>query len=82
MDWRRAYPTVACFSLWQGTNLLEIQFVVGISVAAYKLEIGSKRRTWTSADVRTLKSLARNKTRAKKIAKELKRTGGDTPKSI
>ncbi len=33
-----------------------------------------KRRSWTTADVRTLKTLARKKTRAGKIAKTLKRT--------
>jgi hypothetical protein len=33
-----------------------------------------KRRSWTTEDVRTLKSLARKKTRAGKIAKTLKRT--------
>jgi len=38
----------------------------------------AKRRSWTSSDVRTLKSLARKKTRATKIAKELKRTEGAT----
>jgi hypothetical protein len=37
-----------------------------------------KRRSWTSADVRTLKALARKKTRAGKIAKTLKRTEGAT----
>jgi hypothetical protein len=37
-----------------------------------------KRRTWTADDVRTLKSLARKKTRAGKIAKALKRTEGAT----
>ena len=38
----------------------------------------SKKRTWTSTDVRTLKSLARKKMRAGKIAKKLKRTEGAT----
>ena len=33
-----------------------------------------KRRSWTTADVRTLKTLAWKKTRAGKIAKKLKRT--------
>jgi hypothetical protein len=37
-----------------------------------------KRRPWTSADVRTLKTLARKRTRAVKIAKTLKRTEGAT----
>ena len=39
------------------------------------IKIG-KRRSWTTEDVRTLKALARKKTRAGKIAKELKRTEG------
>jgi hypothetical protein len=38
----------------------------------------SKRRAWTGADVRELKSLARQKKPAKKIAKTLKRTEGAT----
>jgi hypothetical protein len=37
-----------------------------------------KRRAWTSDSVRTLKTLARKKTRAAKIAKTLKRTEGAT----
>jgi len=39
---------------------------------------GSKRRPWTSVQVRELKSLARKKTPAGKIAKSLKRTEGAT----
>jgi hypothetical protein len=35
---------------------------------------GSKRRPWTAVQVRDLKSLARKKTPAKRIAKTLKRT--------
>jgi hypothetical protein len=38
----------------------------------------AKRRAWTTADVRELKSAARKKTPAKKIAKGLKRTEGAT----
>ena len=38
----------------------------------------SKRRSWTAADVRELKSAARKGTRARKIAKVLKRTEGPT----
>ena len=38
----------------------------------------SKRREWTPAQVRTLKTLARKKTHAAKIAKALKRTEGAT----
>jgi hypothetical protein len=36
------------------------------------------RRAWTSENVKTLKTLARRKTRASKIAKTLKRTEGAT----
>ena len=38
----------------------------------------SKRREWTPAQVRTLKTLARKKTHAARIAKTLKRTVGAT----
>jgi hypothetical protein len=37
-----------------------------------------RRRTWTSKDVRTLKKLAKKKTRAATIAGTLKRTEGAT----
>jgi hypothetical protein len=42
------------------------------------MENGSKRRAWTSVQVRELKSMARKKTPAPKIAKKLKRTEGAT----
>jgi hypothetical protein len=38
----------------------------------------SKRREWTSVQLRELKSLAKKKTPAKKIAKTLKRPEGAT----
>ena len=38
----------------------------------------TKRREWTSDNVRTLKMLARKKTRCHEIAKTLKRTEGAT----
>ena len=38
----------------------------------------SKRRAWTAEQVRTLRSLAKKKTRAASIAKKLKRTEGAT----
>jgi hypothetical protein len=37
-----------------------------------------KRRAWTVAEVRELKAMAKKKTPARKIAKELKRTEGAT----
>jgi hypothetical protein len=39
---------------------------------------GKKRRSWTAADVRGLKTMARKKAPAKRIAKTLKRTEGAT----
>jgi len=38
----------------------------------------SKRRAWTKADVRTLKTLAKKKIHASSIARTLKRTEGST----
>jgi hypothetical protein len=38
----------------------------------------TKRRAWTSEHERTLKTLARKRTKAAKIAKTLKRTEGAT----
>ena len=38
----------------------------------------AKRREWTSGDVRELKSLARKKTPAPRIARRLKRSEGAT----
>jgi hypothetical protein len=39
---------------------------------------GKKRRAWTAAQVRTLKSMARKKSPAANIAKSLKRSEGAT----
>ena len=39
---------------------------------------GSKKRAWTSVQVRELKTLARKKTSAARIAKKLKRSEGET----
>ena len=38
----------------------------------------TKRRAWSTTDVRTLKTLARRRTSAGNIAKKLKRTEGAT----
>jgi hypothetical protein len=43
---------------------------------AKKKKVG--RRAWTKADLRTLKSMAKDKQGVKKIAKALKRTPGAT----
>jgi hypothetical protein len=39
---------------------------------------GSKRRAWTYEQIRGLKTMARKKTSARKIAKKLRRTEGAT----
>jgi hypothetical protein len=44
------------------------------------MKIGSKRRTWTSVQVRELKSLSREKVPARLIARRLKRTEDATRK--
>jgi hypothetical protein len=42
------------------------------------VKISKKRRAWTSSQVRDLKTLARKKTPASRIAKTLKRSEGAT----
>jgi len=39
---------------------------------------GKKRRAWSAVDLRTLKSMAKKKSRAGSIAKSLKRSEGAT----
>jgi hypothetical protein len=43
-----------------------------------RMKNGKKRRAWTSVQVRELKTLAKKKVPAKRIAKTLKRTEGAT----
>lgn len=51
----------------------------GLTLGDYRMaKKTTKRRAWTSEQERTLKVLARKKTRAAKIAKTLKRTEGAT----
>jgi hypothetical protein len=53
----------------------------GQKICNYVREIivkNGKRRSWSTTDVRTLKSMARKKTPAGKIAKKLKRSEGAT----
>jgi hypothetical protein len=47
-------------------------------IEGYQMAKKSKRRAWTTAQVRTLKKLAKKKTSAKSIARTLKRTEGAT----
>ena len=49
-----------------------------LSYMESRMKNGSKRKAWTSVQVRELKTLARKKTPAGRIAKKLKRTEGAT----
>jgi hypothetical protein len=58
-----------------------LKLVPAISTGAYmeiRMKDGSKRRAWTAVQVRDLKTMARKKTPAGRIAKKLKRTEGAT----
>jgi hypothetical protein len=55
-------------------SCLEVSFISG-GIMAKK---ASKRREWTKDDVRGLKTMAKSKTPAPKIAKKLKRSLGAT----
>jgi len=47
-------------------------------IGGFQMARKSKRREWTASDVRTLKSLAKKKTRTASIARTLKRTTSAT----
>jgi hypothetical protein len=59
------------------TNL-ELQAPALIQGGLIRMKNGTKRRAWTSVQVRELKTLAKKKTPAARIAKTLKRTVGAT----
>ena len=63
-----------CFPLCQlpATNAFLLK------MKGYSMTKKLKRRAWTKADVRTLKTLAKKKARASSIARTLKRTEGAT----
>ena len=56
----------------------QLQTFVIFRTGGYKMAKHSKRRAWTSVQVRELKTLAKKKTPAARIAKTLKRTVGAT----
>jgi hypothetical protein len=56
----------------------QIARLTAVSGAGYQMAKKSKRRAWTKADIRTLKTLAKTKTHASRIARALKRTEGAT----
>jgi hypothetical protein len=58
--------------------LKDVQLQTSALITEIQMIKGKKRRTWTSVHVRELKSLARKKTPARKIAKSLKRSEGAT----
>ena len=53
-------------------------FPYGVNIMAKKASKTSKRREWTKDDIRDLKTMAKSKTPAPKIARALKRTLGAT----
>jgi hypothetical protein len=63
------------FSLWELPATKPPFLNTGSRLMAKKV---STRRAWTTEHVRTLKTLAKKKTRAARIAKTLKRTEGAT----
>jgi hypothetical protein len=61
------------------SNQLQLESAVLITIGDHSHMAKNKRRVaWTAEQVRTLKSLAKKKTTAPKIAKALKRTEGAT----
>jgi hypothetical protein len=68
------YAAFFCFSFQQILAKTSRPFHFG----DYSMPRKSKRRSWTSSDVRTLKTMARRKTGAASIARTLKRTEGAT----
>jgi hypothetical protein len=59
-------------------HLPHVQLQVSAFITEIHMKNGKRRRAWTSVQVRELKSLAKKKTPARKIAKSLKRTEGAT----
>jgi hypothetical protein len=53
-------------------------YKLGVHPWRIRMKNGSKRQAWTSVQVRELKTMARKKTPAGRIAKKLKRTEGAT----
>jgi hypothetical protein len=58
--------------------LIDFQLQAPAFTMEIRMKNGSKRRAWTSVQVRELKTMARKKTPAGRIAKKLKRTEGAT----
>ena len=70
------YSPMRIFLLFLPTN--SGYKVSSFPLGDYWMPKKSKRRSWTSSDVRTLKTMARRKTGAASIARSLKRTEGAT----
>jgi hypothetical protein len=58
--------------------LIDFQLQASALTMEIRMKNESKRRAWTSVQVRELKTMARKKTPAGRIAKKLKRTEGAT----
>jgi hypothetical protein len=66
------------FGLLSGAFLLIDFQLQAPALHEIRMKNGSKRRAWTSVQVRELKTMARKKTPAGRIARKLKRTEGAT----
>ena len=58
--------------------MINLELQASAVIMEIRMKNGSKRKAWTSVQVRELKTLARKKTPAGRIAKKLKRTEGAT----
>jgi hypothetical protein len=58
--------------------LIDFQLQAPAFTMEIRMKNGSKRRAWTSVQVRELKTMARKNPPADRIAKKLKRTEGAT----
>jgi hypothetical protein len=68
------FVVVSLYLLLISSSVGRFCFLIGEDMAAKR----SKRREWTKTDIRELKTLAREKTPAPRIARKLKRTEGAT----
>jgi hypothetical protein len=71
MAFMRATSCQSCGLLFKGVRSSK-------TIRSYLMAKNALKRAWTPADLKTLKSLARKKTHAGRIARTLKRSEGAT----
>jgi len=75
---REQISSILNSALRRSTSQQVLCWVLCFQIGDDMAKRNSKRREWTKTDVRELKTLAREKTPARKIARTLKRTEGAT----